>query len=127
MLRVLIVEDSADLSYILRTELEWEGYRVDTAYDGCTGLAIAACSRPDVIVSDIKVPGMDGVDFVRSIRRMPGLSCVPAIALTGLQPWGDLLRVLTVEFNAYLVKPVEAASLIKLIVNLTQKRLRQAG
>jgi CheY-like chemotaxis protein len=128
MIRVLVVEDSADLGYILKTELEWEGYAVDLAEDGPTGIALAQTSPPDVIVSDIKMPGIDGVEFVRRVRQVPGLASVRAIAMTGVEPEPGLQRILQTEFSAHLVKPVEASALLEEIRRLTQKKLqRRAG
>jgi CheY-like chemotaxis protein len=125
MSRILIVEDSADLSLFLKMELEWEGYTVNLASEGKTALEIARRTPPDVIVSDIKMPDIDGLELIRRLRQMPELAGVPVIALTGLPPTTQLKQVLGGEFAAHLTKPVDASALCDLIKTLTEKRLMQ--
>lgn len=124
MLRILIVEDSDDLRFILKTELEWVGYTVELARDGKAGIELARRIRPDVIVSDITMPGIDGLEFIRRVRKIPELAAIPVIALTGLAPTPELHRAFASEFAAHLIKPVEASALCDVIRRLTEKRLR---
>src|SRR5438132_1380559 len=67
MTRVLLVEDSEDLLYLLHLQLEWMGYLVDTAKDASAALEAATRQRPDVIVSDLRMPGMDGFELIRQV------------------------------------------------------------
>jgi len=128
MTRVLIVEDSADVLSVLRMELEWVGYCVDAVTNGTDGLAIAQQTAPDVIVSDIGMPGMDGLEFIKRIRKIPGLARVPAIALTGAGLDKDINQALAFGFTTHIIKPVEAKDLCAQIEQLTAKRLlRKAG
>ena len=112
--RVLMVEDCADMLFLMKTELEWLGYAMEVADNGVDGLRLARASQPDVVVSDIQMPGIDGFEFVRQVRQIPELEAIPAIALTG---WdlGRRGKVLDYGFDAQRSKPVDAAELSALI------------
>ena len=69
MPRVLIIEDNRNLATGLRNNLEIEGYQVDVAYDGTSGLALATSTSPDLIVLDLMLPGMDGYRVLRTLRE----------------------------------------------------------
>ena len=128
MTRVLLVEDSADVLEVLKIELEWMGYEIDATADAKTALATAERQRPDVIVSDLGMPGMDGFEFIRRVREIPGLASVPAIALTGAGLDKDVQQALAFGFTAHLIKPVEAKELASRIELLTARRFqRKAG
>src|SRR5438105_2712452 len=128
MTRVLLVEDSADVLYLLRMELEDMGYEVDAEADAKAALAAAERQRPDVIVSDLGMPEMDGFQFILRIREIPGLALVPAIALTGASLDRDVQQALAFGFTAHITKPVEAKELANRIELLTARRLqRKAG
>src|SRR4026208_2299553 len=71
--QLLLVEDSDDILYIMKTELEWMGYVVDAATDGNAALDLAKAHRPDVIISDIQMPGIDGFEFLRRVRSLKEL------------------------------------------------------
>src|ERR1019366_5679262 len=83
-LRVLFIEDSKDVLNLMKMELEDLGFSVLVAADGESGLEIAKRHLPDVIISDIRMPGLDGYELIRRLRQIPSLATVPAIALTGL-------------------------------------------
>lgn len=125
MTRILIVEDSEDILFILKTELEWAGYVVDLAKDGRTALEIARLSHPDVIVSDLRMPGIDGFEFIRRVRQNPALASVPAIALTGFSMHAEVQRAIAFGFTAHLTKPVDISALSSLIGNLTEKKFQR--
>ena len=125
MTRVLLVEDSADVLYLLQLELEWMGYKVDASTDAATALAAAQRIPPDVIVSDLGLPEINGFEFIKRIRQMPALASVPAIALTGASMDGDIQQALAFGFTMHLTKPVEAAELGKRIESLTARWLQR--
>jgi CheY-like chemotaxis protein len=125
MTRVLLVEDAADVLYVIQLELEWMGYEVHTAVDAFAGLEVALRTHPDIIVSDLGLPGIDGFEFVRRIRQTPILASAPAIALTGAAMDEDIQRALAAGFTAHVIKPVEAADLGKRIEQLTARRLKR--
>ena len=128
MTRVLLVEDSEDVLYLLHLQLEWMGYVVDTATNANAALDVATKQRPDVIVSDLRMPGIDGFEFIRHVRRIQTLTSVPAIALTGAAADADVQRAIASGFTVHLTKPVDAAELSKSIQQLTSRQVqRKAG
>ena len=90
-----------------------------------TGLEIARRELPDLIVSDIKMPGMDGYEFIKRLRRIPELANKPAVALTGFGMKRDVEASLAAGFNAHLSKPVNPEDLSSLIQDLISQRSRQ--
>lgn len=128
MTRILLVEDSTDVLDLLQVELESLGFQVDASMRAEAALATAARTPPDVIVSDLGMPGMDGFEFIKRIRKMPGLASAPAIALTGSCSDKDVQYALSLGFTAHLSKPIEVRELAKRIEQLTARRLkRKAG
>lgn len=119
--RVLVLEDSPDVQFILKTELESMGYAVSVAPDGESGLKTAARTNPDVIVSDIGMPGMDGFEFVQRLK-LTAMASVPVIAMTGYTQDQDVKRALSGGFAAHLPKPIEPSQLGRLIQNLVRDR-----
>jgi len=109
-IRVLIIDDSDDILFILKTELEHLGYVVDIAADPMEGLRVAEARAPDVIVSDIGLPGLDGFELIKRIRQRPELASTPVIALTGLDSEDDAESMQTHGFSGRLVKPVDGAA-----------------
>lgn len=117
-LRVLFIEDSRDILNLVKTELEQFGYSVLTASDGMTGLETAKRELPDIIISDIKMPGFDGYELIRQVRQTPQLSATPAIALTGFGMKKDVEKALEAGYSAHLAKPAELDELTALIEKL---------
>jgi CheY-like chemotaxis protein len=128
MTRVLLVEDSADVLLLLQLQLQWLGYQIDAAGDADAALALAHRTPPDVIVSDLGLPGMDGFEFIQQIRKTPHLASVPAIALTGTSSPTEVQKAVGMGFSAHLTKPVEASVLAAKIEQFTSRWLqRQAS
>jgi CheY-like chemotaxis protein len=101
---------------------------VDDVADAHHALLVAEHTRPDLIVSDLGLPVMDGFDFIKRIRKIPRLASIPAIALTGASMDKDIQQALACGFTAHLTKPVEAQDLCNRIEQLTARRLqRKAG
>ena len=118
-LRVLFIEDSEDVLRLMKLEMERLGYAVLAANDAESGLDLARRELPDVVVSDIQLPGLDGYELIRRIRRVPELSCIPAIALTGFCLEKHVEMALSAGFTAHLSKPIEPEALNSLIRRLT--------
>jgi len=127
-IRILLVEDSEDMLFLMKTEMEWLGYQVFVANDAACGLELARNECPDVIISDIQMPGIDGFEFIRRIRALKPLSSVPAIALTGFGREEDIEEALAQGFDAHVTKPVAPNELAALVQRLTRPRkLRKAS
>lgn len=114
-LHVLIVEDNVDAGDSLSLLLRLYGHHVQVARTGPTALEMAAASRPDVVLLDIGLPGMDGYQVVKHLRDMPDFQSVTMCALTGFTPSeADRQRQQETGFNHYYVKPVELEKLLEL-------------
>lgn len=110
-LKILIVEDNRDFADTIHSMLTAVGYRVSTAYDGSEGLKQAKKFKPDAVFCDIGLPGMDGFEFAKTIRREKGLKDVNLIALTGYAGQHDMEHALESGFNTHLAKPVDLPAL----------------
>ena len=118
-MRVLAVDDDEDNTSLLRQLLELSGARVLTANSGQTALALAANSDVDIVLSDISMPGMDGFEFVRQLRKLKGKENVRVIALTGFGRRDDVEQAHNEGFVAHLTKPIDFDKLIKMLQGLT--------
>ena len=116
--RILIIEDSDDILFILKTELESLGYSVEVAREGVKGLETARAFRPDVIFSDIGMPGIDGFELLDRVRQTAELAAIPVVALTGFGPQHDAMLTRMHGFNAHVTKPVDGILLSSLIQTL---------
>ena len=112
--RMLIVEDDADALESLRLQMELWGNEVTTARSADEALAIATTSRPEIVLCDIGLPGMDGLSLVRALRDKLGDAPVMFAAVTGYAGVDDQERALKAGFDSFLVKPLEPDSLARL-------------
>ena len=114
-MKVLVIEDSSDVRLLLELELTARGYAVDTAASAEAGLVAAARGRPAVVVSDLGLPGIDGIELIRRLRADPVLAGTPAIALSGFGARAEIDEALAAGYRAALIKPVETESLVAAI------------
>jgi two-component system alkaline phosphatase synthesis response regulator PhoP len=124
MTRVLIVEDNHDLAFGLRNNLEIEGYAVDVADDGRSGLAAARGNHPDLVVLDLMLPGMDGYRVLRQLRD-DGLM-MPVLILTAKGEEADKVRGFRCGADDYVTKPFGVLELLARIEALL-RRTRAPG
>lgn len=117
-LEVLIVEDSPDTLLLLGTIFRREGANVMTASSAAEALSGAVTNRPHIIVSDIGMPDVDGYQLLEQLRLLPGLSDVPAIAVSGYASEEDRERALAVGYLALVPKPIDVDVLFNLIHDL---------
>ena len=118
--RLLLVEDEADQRHLLQRILTEQGAKVRSAEDARAGMEMLRQERPQVLISDIGLPGMDGYEFLRGVRGLPEAEGgrTPAIALTAFARSEDRQRALRAGYQAHITKPAEAGELIALIANL---------
>jgi len=109
--RILGVEDEQKVAEAFREVLEAEGYQVDEASNGLTGIEMALDNRPDLILMDINLPDVDGYETTARLRQMNGVSDVPIIALTANVMEGDRERTVEAGFNGYIQKPIDVDEL----------------
>lgn len=109
-MRTLLVEDNRRLNFSLKTSLIEEGYAVDSAFDGAEGLDLAAYTPYDVIILDVMLPGMNGLEVCRTLRRQ-GLK-TPILLLTARDAVEDRVQGLDSGADDYLVKPFAMSELL---------------
>lgn len=119
---VLLVEDERRLSQLVRRVLEEEGHTVDAAFDGDEGLALALDGSHDVIVLDIMLPGMNGVEVCRSLRRQK--LDTPVLLLTALDTVEDKVRGLDAGADDYLPKPFAFQELLARVRALGRRKVQ---
>jgi len=100
--RILVVDDEPQIVSILKAYLEKSGFIVTTAEDGLTALAVYRADRPDLMILDLNLPGMDGLDVCRTVRRE---SDIPILMLTARVEETDKLIGLEIGADDYVVKP----------------------
>lgn len=118
---ILVVEDERRLAQVIRRVLEEEGHTVDLAYDGEEGLAMAMGGSHDVIVLDVLLPGMDGIQLCRSLRA--NRVDTPVLLLTALDSVEDRVRGLDAGADDYLPKPFAFQELLARLRALGRRRV----
>ena len=103
LIRVLVVDDEVDMVSLLREWLNEEAYEVFSAYNGWQAFRAFFQNRPDLVITDLRMPGMDGFELIRRIREV---SDGPVLALTALEGEDVMVRGLNLGADEYLVKPV---------------------
>lgn len=121
---ILIVEDNPDVRSYLRDELQGIGYQVSQAVDGKEGIAIARQSQPDLIISDVMMPNMDGFQLAEAIRADTNSSHIPLILLTAKASEESRIKGLKIGIDDYLTKPFSARELQVRVANLIEQRQR---
>jgi len=109
--RVLIVDDNEDAANSLAMILKLSGHETTPVYTAEDALERASTFKPDVVLLDIGLPGMDGYEVAQKMRELPGLRGIRLVALTGYGRSDDRLRAREAGFDDHLTKPVEFAVL----------------
>jgi len=104
---ILVVDDNVMNLTLVRFLLTKQGYRVCTAGDAAQALAAIAAELPDLILMDIQLPGVDGLELTRQLRTMPAVCRVPIVAVTASAMRGDEERALAAGCDAYVAKPID--------------------
>jgi signal transduction histidine kinase/ActR/RegA family two-component response regulator len=121
-LDVLVIEDSPDTLSMLKLWLGSFGCTVRLASESSQGIRLAREQAPDLIISDIGMPDIDGYELIQKLRRTAGLERVPAIALTGYAREEDRNLALAAGYDAHIAKPADMRRLLYLIKKLTKER-----
>ncbi len=116
--KILIVEDNIDLIHLLGLALELQGYEIIRATNGKQALNMAASKLPDLILLDLSLPDMDGLEVARQIRRNPKTYSTPIIATTGRASVKDQKECLQSSCNDYMSKPFNPKELVARIEKL---------
>ena len=128
--KILIVEDEANIRQLLRYNLEKEGFQVMEAADGMQGLRTAQKEKPDLVLLDLMLPGMDGLEVCRTLKGTPATSALPIIMLTAKAEEVDKIIGLELGADDYMTKPFsprELTARIKAVLRRSQKETALPG
>jgi two-component system, cell cycle response regulator DivK len=122
MAKILLVEDNELNRDMLSRRLQRRGYQIVSAVDGEPGVSLAVTERPDLIIMDISLPGLNGWEATRRIRQNQAIANVPIIALTAHAMSGDRERTIEAGCDEYETKPVDLAALLAKMEALLHRR-----
>ncbi len=115
---VLVVEDDTTILHLLEVNFEMEGFEVLLAEDGAQGLERARVGAPDVIVSDVMMPNMSGLEMVQALKQSPSTASIPVILLSAKAQGADIRAGLDAGADDYVTKPFEPLELIDRVNSL---------
>ncbi|WP_394846583.1 response regulator [Pendulispora brunnea] len=113
--RVVVVEDNTDSRDMLCTLLKHAGFDCRTAHDGPSGMALVENVKPDIAIIDLGLPGMDGFEIARRLRKMKRFESLYLVALTGYGQSADRKAAIEAGFDEHIVKPIHAEELLRLL------------
>lgn len=122
MVRILCVEDNPQNMRLVRKILNHQGYAVLEAEDGRTGVRLAKEERPDLILMDINLPDIDGLEATGIIKGDEELKSIPIVALTANAMYGDEERCLAAGCDGYISKPVSKSKLLDVVADFLAQR-----
>jgi len=121
--RILVVDDIDANVRLLQAKLQAEYYDVLTAYDGVTALAIAAAEKPDIVLLDVMMPGMDGFQVCRRLKEDPETRHIPVVLVTALDGRADRITGLEAGADEFLTKPIDDLMLFARVKSLTRLKV----
>ena len=121
MANFLVIEDEVNVSSFIKRGLEEEGHKVDVAFDGAMGLSMACHNEFDLIILDLILPQLNGIEFCRRFRATIGYA-IPIIMLTALGSSDDIVKGLNTGADDYLVKPFKFKELLARINSLLRRK-----
>ena len=121
--KILIVDDEPIIAQMLQDRLEMNEYSVSTACNGKEGLEQAEKEQPDVILLDVIMPIMDGLEMLEALRKKPGCQDVSVIVLSARNQTQDIARANACGVEDYIVKPFELSELLGKIEHIVEKRI----
>ncbi len=120
--KILIVEDNSQNMRMIEMTLRLKGYTLLRATDGEEALDVSHRERPDLIIMDIQLPKMNGLEVTRKLRENPAFSHIPIIGVTAYAMKGDRKKVLEAGCDAYLSKPINTRELPEMIDKMLSQR-----
>jgi len=130
MRKILIVEDESNIRQLVKYNLEKEGYQVVEAVDGLQGLKLARAEKPDLMMLDLMLPLMDGLEVCRNLKGNPATSALPIIMLTAKSEEIDKVIGLELGADDYMTKPFsprELVARVKAVLRRSQKGTTLSG
>jgi CheY-like chemotaxis protein len=127
MAQIVVMEDDAGTRMLITSVLKKDGHEVLAAEDGVQGLALVRAQGPDLVISDVQMPGMNGFDMLAQMRRDAAVASIPVILLTSLQERAHMRIGMTSGADDYITKPFRAAELRQAAAAQLNKRAVQAS
>jgi CheY-like chemotaxis protein len=124
--KILLVEDNPQNMKVMVMALRPHGYTLTQAVDGEEGLNTAVREKPDLIIMDMRLPKMDGMEVTRKLRSMPEFRNVPIIAVTAYAMKGDRERFLEAGCDFYLSKPIDTRQLPRVVAEILLNRKQES-
>jgi len=115
---ILIVEDNEKNRKLVRDVLQFKGYRTMEAESGELGVALARESRPALILMDIQLPGMSGIEALAHLRADPTTRDIPIVAVTASAMMQDRQRILAAGFDGYQSKPIDVKGFVQVVAEV---------
>jgi two-component system chemotaxis response regulator CheY len=126
-MKILIVDDDATTRKLLGLFLKTKGYEVAYAENGLEGIEKLGAENPNLIISDLNMPYMDGIEFVKTVRADPHKAEIPILMVTTEADPEERERAMSVGVNGYLVKPVTADVVTQHIRHILKNMFTQGG
>jgi len=125
--RILVVEDNPMNLELVRDILTAEGYEVLEAADGATGVAIATLERPALILMDLQLPRLDGLEAARLIRADPRLAGIPIVAVTAHAMKGDDEKARAAGCDGFVTKPIQVREFAATVAGFLKRTKSESG
>ena len=116
--KILIVEDNLQSMKVMMMTLRPYGYALFQAADGEEALEVAVREKPDLIIMDIRIPKIDGIEVTRRLRQMPVFSHTPIIVVTAYAMKGDREKFIDAGCDAYIPKPINTRQLSRMVAEM---------
>jgi len=120
--KILIVEDNLRNMRLIELLLKDSGYTLLKATDGGEALDVAVSEQPDLILMDVQLPKLSGLEATRQLRQMPAFSRIPILAITAYAMRGDREKFIAAGFDAYLSKPINTSELREMVAEMLEQR-----
>ena len=119
--KILVVEDNSINMRLLEMTLGNKGYSLLEATDGEEALAVVVKERPDLIIMDVRLPKVNGLEVTRRLRQTPGLSQIPILALTAAAMKGNREEAIEAGCDAYIPKPIKTRQLPEVVAEMLRR------
>ena len=119
---ILVVEDNEKNRKLVRDVLQFKGYKTVEAVTAEEGIQLARAERPDLILMDIQLPGMDGMTALSHLKADPATAGIPVIALTASAMTEDREKILATGFDGYMTKPINVKEFTEVVRQMLDKR-----
>jgi CheY-like chemotaxis protein len=119
--KILVVEDNSINMRLIKMTLGNKGYSLLEATDGEEALAVVVKERPDLIIMDVRLPKVNGLEVTRRLRQTPGLSQIPILALTAAAMKGNREEAIEAGCDAYIPKPINTRQLPEVVAEMLRR------